>query len=417
MKFTSVSRSRLLLLEAVIALSVACVFAQTQPPPQESHKPVLKRLKGGGRVKAPVVAGDKGASGGDEVVRVETSLVVCDVLVLDARGNAARGLTRDDFVVTEDGRPQEVAVFAPGDNASVPRSIVLIIDHSRSLGPFIAGSVEAAKKLVDQLGPRDRMAVVTDDVELLADFTHDKAELKKTLDALKMKVGPGQRLWSGKYGRSQQYTALVATLDGLFDEEDARRVVIFQTDGDQLPELRDSKFNPPPGVTAEQWKRTQATRGQVSLADVFAAAERARVTIYSVIPGVRLVGLAPGEKSGRVAALRSQFEDMFTSGRAADPVRDETFKYLAENAPHMQMAMAELSNLSGGWVAFLEKPSQAADIYARILSDINRRYVVGYYPTNKEQDGARRRVNIEVRGHPEYTVWGRKAYYAPGSDR
>src|SRR5215218_8095823 len=39
----------------------------------------------------------------EEVVRVETSLVVCDVLVLDPRGRAVPGLGREDFVVSEDG--------------------------------------------------------------------------------------------------------------------------------------------------------------------------------------------------------------------------------------------------------------------------------------------------------------------------
>src|SRR5215203_6201191 len=39
----------------------------------------------------------------EEVVRVETSLVVCDVLVLDPQGRAVPGLGREDFVVSEDG--------------------------------------------------------------------------------------------------------------------------------------------------------------------------------------------------------------------------------------------------------------------------------------------------------------------------
>jgi hypothetical protein len=51
------------------------------------------------------------------------------------------------------------------------------------------------------------------------------------------------------------------------------------------------------------------------------------------------------------------------------------------------------------------------------LSDINRRNVIGYYSTNKEHDGKRRKVNVEVRGHPEYTVMGRKSYLAPEPDQ
>jgi hypothetical protein len=38
--------------------------------------------------------------------------------------------------------------------------------------------------------------------------------------------------------------------------------------------------------------------------------------------------------------------------------------------------------------------------------------VIGYYPTNRARDGRRRKISIEVRDHPEYTVWGQKAYFA-----
>jgi len=46
--------------------------------------------------------------------------------------------------------------------ATVPRSIILIIDYSPSQFAYIKDSIEAAKVLVDKLKPRDRMAVVTD---------------------------------------------------------------------------------------------------------------------------------------------------------------------------------------------------------------------------------------------------------------
>ena len=81
------------------------------------------------------------------------------------------------------------------------------------------------------------------------------------------------------------------------------------------------------------------------------------------------------------------------------------------------MAAAGAAIVSGGWAAFLNKPEQAADIYSTILSDINSRYVIGYYPSSKVHDGKRHDVLIEVRGHPEYVVSGRKSYYAPRPDR
>ena len=94
----------------------------------------------------------------------------------------------------------------------------------------------------------------------------------------------------------------------------------------------------------------------------------------------------------------------------------EAVKSGFEQAAKVQQALLDLSSLTGGWADFLEEPAQAAGIYERIFSDVNRRYVIGFYPTNKARDGGRRRVSIEVRGHPEYTVWGRKSYYAPGPD-
>jgi hypothetical protein len=78
-----------------------------------------------------------------------------------------------------------------------------------------------------------------------------------------------------------------------------------------------------------------------------------------------------------------------------------------------QLAIAGLMKLSGGWPDFLEKPEQADEVYARIFADMNNRYVIGYYPTNKTHEGKRRTIKIEVRGHPEYVVWGRKTYLAP----
>jgi hypothetical protein len=75
-----------------------------------------------------------------------------------------------------------------------------------------------------------------------------------------------------------------------------------------------------------------------------------------------------------------------------------------------------MAKLTAGWTSFLEQPEQAATIYESILSDINDRYVVGYYPTNKVHNGKRRHLLVEVRDHTEYTVWGRKSYLAPEAE-
>jgi len=75
------------------------------------------------------------------------------------------------------------------------------------------------------------------------------------------------------------------------------------------------------------------------------------------------------------------------------------------------MPLFAIAKLSGGYTDFLEKPEDAENVYSNIFKVINNRYLIGYYPTNKERDGKRRNVKIEVRNYPEYTVTGRTGYF------
>ena len=378
----------------------------------------------------------------EEVERVEISLVVCDVLVLDEQWRSVKGLTGDDFVVSEDGKPQQVGTFALGDNATVPRSIVLIIDYSSSQLPFLKTSIESAKILVDKLNPGDRMAIVTDDVQVLADFTQDKERLKSKLESLAKRVtSEDGRLYlpsSRRFGRSAQFSALMATLKEAFDDEDLRPIIIFQTDGDELGLLREPIFDilPPLHLMPRDMRKEQQRMAahiqqyrmdnirEFSLRDVYRAAETARVTIYPIIPGFRLVGLTPEQQLEQFKANRERHiavgvrpGDRGKVRARAEKMPVEAVRHLMEQTLKTQMALLEVARTTGGWADFLEDPSQAAEVYSRILSDINRRYVIGYYPAHKERDGKRREVKIEVRGHPEYTVWGRKSYYLPSHDK
>jgi len=94
---------------------------------------------------------------------------------------------------------------------------------------------------------------------------------------------------------------------------------------------------------------------------------------------------------------------------------DSALMRTAEIWYRLHLALASLAKGTGAWADYLEQPEQANELYTRVLNDINRRYVIGYYPTNRTRDGKRRKVSIEVRGHPEYIVVGRKTYFAPQS--
>jgi len=407
-------RYKAILCGAVMALYVALAssFVSLAPWAQEKQKreefgSSLKRLRWDEREQRAVETrkGD-GRADSDTVIRVETSLAVFEILAFDKKGLAVPGLSKSDFIVTEDGAPQEVASLSPGDGSTVPRSVILIIDYSVSQLPFIESSVAAAKDLVDRLKPNDRMAIVTDDVALLAPFTRDKLKLKDGLDSLR------KRAKSKRFGRSEQYSALLATLKELTVGVE-RPIIIFQTDGDELSSLRNAAASPPDA-------EVRATPGdsfkEYSLEDIYTAAEKTRASIYAVIPGVRFAGVPPEELVERARKLFGKLfqlqQDWGGWGRQLTPTFENYLRSRAQTALREQLALAGIANLAGGWAEYLEEPGQAAGIYDRIFSGIERRYILTYYPTNTRRDGKLRRVEIKVRNHPEYPILGKKSYYA-----
>jgi VWFA-related protein len=445
-----INRVNVTALILMVGLLIPPAFAQSSAKQKRKVKDFgssLKRLKWDpvNKESREMYRPTNGTSSDEDVIRFETTLVASSLLVTDRQGRPVRGLTAKDFTITEDGVPQQVGHFFLGDNVNRPRSIALIIDYSRSQFPYIKDSVEAAKVFVDKLSPLDRIAVITDDVELLVDFTSDKSAVKKRLDSL-IERTKGSKGFLGigdkhtHFGRSAQYSALMATLKEAFDEGDERPIIVFQTDGDELEYLRDSIIVPsvPPGVTpelraelqeeVEERKKLQlASVTEFSLDDVYREIEKSRATIYTIIPGLRLLGL-PREQ--QLQRLRQEDERTITTWLEASPPKvreafqqrqDERRKKLIpevleatlEEKIKLQSTLFEVANLSGGWAEFLETQSQANQIYSRILADLNLRYIVGYYPTNKERDGKRRKISIEVKGHPDYVISGRRSYYAP----
>ena len=433
-------------------LLVIGLFTNSFPQSQQREKPKLKdfgsslkKLKWDPQKNETVISQQASSSSDVDVIRIETSLVTSDVLVTDKQGRPIRDLKATDFVVSEDGVAQQIGHFVLGDNVNLSRSIVLIIDYSRSQFPYISDSIAAAGVLIDRLGPNDRMAIVTDDVELLVDFTNNKQELKKGLDTL-LDRNRGAKGFLGvggkrqRFGRSAQFSALMATLSEAFDDEDQNPVIVFQTDGDEIEFLRNSLIvhEVPAGVPPELLRELQeeveqkrklqrALVTEFSLDDVYRAAEKSRATIYSIIPRTSLLDLTQEEQIKRLAAEDER--SMATWSAASSEKARNNFKVLQEQRRKkltsevlqaridqelkIQRALVDLAKLSGGWAEFLETQSQTATIYNRILADLNLRYIIGYYPTNRAHDGKRRQITIEVRGHPEYIITSRKSYYAP----
>lgn len=253
----------MLLLLGVVSFS----FGQTpsaQPSPSPSASPEKTRTFGSSlkeyERKHRRDSQDKPKSNDandEEIVRVETDLIINDVLVTNQKGNVIVGLSKDDFMVTEDNAPQEIEMFSFGENTTLPRSVVLIIDCAPPQAPYQKKSIEAAKILVDKLAPQDKMAIVTVDVKLRLDFTSDKTLLKKTLDSLEKKDP-----W---LGWNISFDTLLAVLNEMFNEEDRQRVIIFQGDGNEIIWLKPDKDAPYPVSYSTLYKSGMRWTGEKSI--------------------------------------------------------------------------------------------------------------------------------------------------------
>ncbi len=345
-------------------------------------------------VRPPAVPADPDA------ITVDTVLVAADIMVMDKNDRPIHGLSRSAFRVFEDGVAQEVALFAIGSESShVPRSIVLVLDHSSSQLPYIQNSLEAAKVLIDKLNPNDRLAIVTDDVEILSGFTSDKTQLKSVLDKLAADT------FAGKLGLSKQCSALLAVLNEMFRGDEMRPIVIFQTDGDEFPK-----------------QALERSPVSISAKEIRAAAERSGVTVYTVIPGPGMSRLSGDDRSEQAILEIERAEQLYMSIKdvkkvtKGKPNKDHKRRYAnlwADARSRDEEAISEIANSTGGLSQYLETPERANDVYNNIFNNLAERYLIGYYPTNANRDGKLRKLSIEIQGRTDYKIVGRKTYTPP----
>ena len=155
----------------------------------------------------------------EDAIRLNARWVNLNVSVTDRQGKKVTQLKREDFVILEDGVPQEIVHFAPVD---APVNLVLLLDLSGSIGSKLKAMKKAASRFVDSLKENDRVAVAvfTSRFKLVSGFTNDRRRLKDCIDDIKH---PG--------GGTSLYDAEWKTFDLLGEIKDARKAIVVLTDG------------------------------------------------------------------------------------------------------------------------------------------------------------------------------------------
>ncbi len=111
----------------------------------------------------------------DDVIKVESRLVVVPVSVTDANGMAVNGLTIKDFRISEENRAQEIAEVS--DAEKVPLEIALLFDISASTDSMFQFEQEtAAQFLKNVMRPEDRATIFTVGERAMMIQSRDTAE-------------------------------------------------------------------------------------------------------------------------------------------------------------------------------------------------------------------------------------------------
>jgi len=122
----------------------------------------------------------------DTPLRLDVKLVNVFVNVTDSTGAIVGGLTSKDFAISEDGRPQEIAVFERQSELAL--NLTLAIDTSGSVFKDRQLDISASRKFVHALmRSQDQMSLLefATDVRELTPFTNKVSQIDHGLDRLR----------------------------------------------------------------------------------------------------------------------------------------------------------------------------------------------------------------------------------------
>ncbi|MEP6707927.1 MAG: VWA domain-containing protein, partial [Pyrinomonadaceae bacterium] len=175
----------------------------------------------------------------DEVIRVNTDLVLVNVTVMDAQGKFVNGLKQADFGVMEGGQPQTVSSFTAEET---PFAAAVLLDTSGSMEQRLSLGRSAAIRFLDGLRDEDVAAVYRFDtkVERLQDFSSDRD------------LAPGAYSIRTR-GMTVLNDAIVRAADDLSRRSERRRAIVVLSDGGE------NRSNASPGKALERALAVGAT--------------------------------------------------------------------------------------------------------------------------------------------------------------
>ncbi len=319
----------------------------TAIPPAQASRSLLSR-------RSLILSALWRAQAQDLTFSTDVNLVELLATVRDKTGRFVKNLTKDDFSLQEDGRPQTILHFSQESNQ--PLKIGLLVDTSRSQIPVLEPERKASFTFLDQVLRADDSAFVLQfdiHVELLQGFTSSREALANALDALKIPWRPSTLLFDAVRQASEE----------LMKRQNGRKAFILLSGGGDV-------------------------HSKASIGTAIEYAQRADTLIYSIVFGASPL-------------------------RAIHPV---TIAVQEIYRQHGRNIMRRLAEETGGRHFEVSKNSSISEIYREIEDEMRNQYAIAY--TSDRTDGSKdyRKISLTL-VDKNLTARTRPGYYPVSHSR
>lgn len=332
---------------------------------------------------------------------VDVKVVSLPVTVRDKKGKIVRDLTKDDFELEEDGKPQPIRYFSQETN--LPLTVGLLVDTSMSERDNIDRERTASRSFLDQMitRPVDRAFVIHFDreIELLQDLTSDHAKLEKAVGEIDVQPAvestptsdqdSGQHRTRGGAG-TKLYDAIFLACDEIAKKQTGRKAIVVLTDGED--------------------------RGsQETLNSAIESAQRSETVVYTIYYG----GHEDHDNSGfNNGGGRGGYPGGgYPGGRypgggypGGGYPGGSRYPRQQENGPNGKKILQRIAQETGGRYFEVKKKDSVDDVYASIAEELRTQYMLGYTPPKDESSGYHS-IHLTTK-NKDQEVQTRAGYYA-----
>lgn len=334
-------------------------------------------------------------------ITVNVSAVNLLATVRDKHGALVNTLSKDDFQLDQDGKPQTITYFAR--ESDLPLTLGLLVDTSLSQRRVLDQEISASRSFLDHVlrEDKDKAFVIHFDheVELLQDLTPSRQKLEAAIDQIHAPQfsqtssggsgssgsgggGYGGHGGHGGYGHGGAgtllYDAVYLASDELMKKQHGRKALIVLTDG--------------------------VDRGsKESLEEAIETAQRADTLVYCILFADKegYGGGGGGFGGPHMGGMGGGYPGGHGGGY---PRRTD------EQRPDGKKVLEQIAKASGGRFFEVTKKEPLDKIYADIDQELRNQYVLGYSPDKPDATPGYHKLHLTVK-QKDFTVQTRDGFY------